>query len=156
MVTRNRNSKPRSQVRAARHGGCEDVPVGWNRNPIPDTRYRNPRPLAGFRESRRCTRDTYPESCITEYTCIRRKRGQRFDPIPDTKTRDPYFRHIKAEPRAPNANRRYEYVLPVMVGVMMSKWVADAFGHTSIYIKLIQLKVSNCVVNCYLKGSNWY
>ena len=34
----------------------------------------------------------------------------------------------------------YEYVLPVMVGVMMSKWVADAFGHTSIYIKLIQLK----------------
>ena len=26
----------------------------------------------GFRESRRCSRDTYPESYITKYTCIRR------------------------------------------------------------------------------------
>ena len=27
----------------------------------------------GCRESRRCSRDTYPESYITEFTCIRRK-----------------------------------------------------------------------------------
>jgi chloride channel 3/4/5 len=33
-----------------------------------------------------------------------------------------------------------EYVLPVMVGVMMSKWVGDAFGKDSIYIDLIRLK----------------
>ena len=26
--------------------------------------------LEGFRESRRCSRDTYPESCITEYTLV--------------------------------------------------------------------------------------
>ena len=29
----------------------------------------------GYRESRRCSRDTYPESCITKYTSIRRKPG---------------------------------------------------------------------------------
>uniref|UniRef100_A0A7S4HA48 Chloride channel protein n=1 Tax=Guillardia theta TaxID=55529 RepID=A0A7S4HA48_GUITH len=34
----------------------------------------------------------------------------------------------------------YEYVLPVMVGVLLSKWVADAFGKSSIYIELIHLK----------------
>ena len=34
----------------------------------------------------------------------------------------------------------YEYVLPVMVAVMMSKWVADAFGKSSIYNDLIHLK----------------
>ena len=27
----------------------------------------------GCHESRRCSRDTYPESCITKYTSIRRK-----------------------------------------------------------------------------------
>ena len=29
----------------------------------------------GYHESRRCSRDTYPESCITKYTCIRRNNG---------------------------------------------------------------------------------
>ena len=33
-----------------------------------------------------------------------------------------------------------EYLLPVMVGVLMSKWVGDAFGKDSIYIDLIRLK----------------
>jgi chloride channel 3/4/5 len=33
-----------------------------------------------------------------------------------------------------------EYVLPVMVGVMMSKWVGDAFGKDSLYVDLIRLK----------------
>jgi len=27
---------------------------------------------SGYHESRRCSRDTYPESCITKYTSIRR------------------------------------------------------------------------------------
>jgi len=31
----------------------------------------------GYRESRRCSRDTYPESCITKYTSIRRKPRYR-------------------------------------------------------------------------------
>ena len=30
----------------------------------------------GYRESRRCSRDTYPESYITKYTSIRRKRSR--------------------------------------------------------------------------------
>jgi len=29
----------------------------------------------GYRESRRCSRDTYPESYITKYTGIRRSRA---------------------------------------------------------------------------------
>jgi len=33
-----------------------------------------------------------------------------------------------------------EYVLPVMVGVMMSKWVGDAFGRDSVYTAMIRLK----------------
>ena len=32
---------------------------------------------AGFRESRRCSRDTYPESCITEYILIYEDEGVR-------------------------------------------------------------------------------
>lgn len=34
----------------------------------------------------------------------------------------------------------YEYVLPAMIGVLVSKWVADAFGKGSIYTDLIHLK----------------
>ena len=33
-----------------------------------------------YRESRRCSRDTYPESYITKYASIRRQRGGR-DPV---------------------------------------------------------------------------
>ena len=32
-------------------------------------------PVEGYHESRRCSRDTYPESCITKYTGIRRKNN---------------------------------------------------------------------------------
>ena len=28
--------------------------------------------VGGYHESRRCSRDTYPESCITQFTSIRR------------------------------------------------------------------------------------
>ena len=30
----------------------------------------------GYHERRRCSRDTYPESCITKYTSIRRNKSQ--------------------------------------------------------------------------------
>ena len=51
--------------------------------------HRGMRPREGYRESRRCSRDTHPESCITKYTSIRRSE------MCDLSTRGWEFRNVK-------------------------------------------------------------
>ena len=45
----------------------------------------------GYHESRRCSRDTYPESCIAKYTSMR-----RLNPVPETQV-GPSKEKMKAE-----------------------------------------------------------
>ena len=46
----------------------------------------NPGLWEGYHERRRCSRDTYPESCITKYTSVRRlfSRDRHHDPCRGT------------------------------------------------------------------------
>ncbi len=70
-------------------------------------------------------------------------------------------RRLSSSERRFEVTGNLEYVLPVMIGVMFSKWVGNAFGHQNIASAYINLNQLPFLVRVVVKYSDsvcvcWY
>ena len=98
-----RNKKPDSSLaRSSRRPHALSCPQSPKAKSTPPPLRASPQPIRslseGYHESRRCSRDTYPESYITKYTSIRRKKTD------SSRAPRSHHPHNMPLPRSPTAN----------------------------------------------------